>query len=827
MGNGIILRVLEDTELSPEVTRTLEKLLPDHKIEYFKSKPRYRHSIENRINSLYDAFLFILKAYPPNPTFTSINVETLRAYAEECRKACDLKKSTLSELHKELEKFTGSLVDVLAKEWDWSDSDPEKEAIACLNEAEQYMLMQRGRQDIATLTPLKTETGEIKFVLQYDKSLSPIYPLLVQELEGIKGAKYPKTPQWFRELKQEYQQVYFSNLKIHPISPKTIRQDLNQLLLKWKTAKTTSLNLLEDLNRIKNNKTPLPLWFETFSPGQKELFRFLATACSSAKEIDTEIDSFKKQISELASNKNFESTVRSICKLPLWYWTLSEKQQYFLEYVLSNSETIEEAFSFVPSRHRTLPLPANYGSHSLFMLNKSGEVKLFFNPRYRSSHVSSRDILKQPQAVQQRHVVANLEKVMEFATDKQSLLLQTLISPITAFDYVPDAVWDYLPEPPPDLELFRIARSAIERHKRSANFVQPNHPFNIAKRCYYTLADDKESLALIAKAKLLVSVYPELEALIHDYKAVLESSIGTATIWDYDGRELFLSSLEQLIILTMNGYSYGSCVSGKDRKAIELIHTDAMILYKELYGVWPKFGDPKEKQDRVKFVNLVAMLYVSRHQQELAGQNAPGSEGIKTPEWYWPADIVEAIKTLLNDKDALRKDDRLATDNEVKNISKDLGAYMSKGRELHCFLIAKQLGEKLCTDLYDSLSSLINEENQFKTKSTSWSLKFYDKESSSNTPTGIRKIAKVMSDEKSGNDNVHRMSKIFEIVLERPEEDDSRLPATNSVYNGIRTLLDPLEQGATLQGVAAKLITNWNSLFDNSKRERREFSLFQ
>lgn len=816
MGNGIILRVLEGTVLDSTVAKSLDKLLPGYKIEYFKSKPSYRNSIISRINTLHEAFQFILKAYPPDPTFTSVNVETLTEYAAECRKKCNMKSTSVAELHVELERFTASLVDALAIEWNWNGADAYEEAKACLNEAEQYMLMQRGRADVATLTVLETNKST-QYILQYDKSLSPVYPLFKQELLDIKASNYPKTPEWFKNLK-EYQQVYFTSLNLSVIKPITIRQDLNQLLLMWKEAKGKSLNIIDELGRIKNNSHPLPEWFESFSKPQQALFRVLA---DSSKDIDKDIDQFRQQINKLSKVDEFTKMVGLIPKLPLWYWTLSTKQQYFLEHVLSNATNIEDAFSFIPSRTRTLPAPANYGSHSLYTLNKEGEFEQFYSPRYRSSHIASRDVLDLPQAVQRRHVESNLEKVMEFATDKQALLLQTLISPIEAFDYIPNAAWDYLPEPPPDLELYRIARAAVAKSSRAVNIFQHNHPYNIAKRYYYTGSEDKDSLALIERAKPFVSKISGLAELLEDYKAVLDSAPGTATIWDYDGRELFLSSLEELIILTINGYSYGSCVSGKDRKAIQLIHTDAMILYHSIYGAWPKFGDPKERQERINFVLILVQLYTSRHQQELAGQNALGSNGTKTPGGYLSSDSALAINLALNDKDALTKDDRIATDNEVRNISKDFKRYFSKTHELHSYLIAKQLGEKICTSLYDSLSALINEEGQFRNKG-SWKVGFYDRES---IPTGIKKISSIMSDEKSGSDNVRRMSKIFDIVLSRPEDDSSRSGATNSVYSGVRRLLEPLKAFERLEFIAIKIVTEWNSLFDTSKRENSSLTM--
>ena len=713
MGKGIILRVANGTVLPPEITSALDKLIPGYVQETYNQSPDYKRSISRRINSLHEAFLFVLDAYPLDPKFTFITADTLKNYAAECKKECDLEKESLEDLHKELEKFTAKLVDVLATCWQWTSGKAVKESIACLNEAEYYQLMmQHGRPNLATLTTLDTEGG-VEYVLQYDEALPPHYEQLITELGAIKTKKYPKTPMWFRKL-PDYQQAYFCHLSSDIITPTEVAQDLNKFILAWDDIKGTA-NLLEELKQIQTNTPPFPAWFNALNPQLKEMMKVLALNPANIKH---SLSQFKSMLTDHAHEREFKSAVGLPSALPQWYWALSKRQQSFLAHVLKNSETIEDAVASISSRNRGLPLPANFGAHSLKKINAKGEVEELFGRRYRSSHVATRDGLKFPAAVQQRHCDSNLAKVMEASKPDTPCLMQTLISPIHAVDYVPGIVTDYLPELPPDLELYKIARAAVARSKRVAEIWQHNHPFNIAKLYYYTQSNDPDSLALLAQAQQYVSKYPELQVLLDEYKSVLESPMGSATFWDYDGRELFLSSLEHLIILTIGGYSYGSCVSGKDRKAIELMHTDAMLLYKSRYGSWPKFGDPKEKEDRARFVKIFVDLYISRHQHELAGQNAPGSEGIKTPAWYLPKDIADAINKRLASDKALSNDDRLATDNEVKNISKDLTSYFLPEKERICKLMARQLGESTCTELYNALGPLIQEKQRFKATKT-------------------------------------------------------------------------------------------------------------
>ncbi len=765
MGKGRILRVLNGTVLPPQVTSALDELIPGYVQETYQLTPNYKRSITRRINSLYDAFLFVLDAYPLDPKFTFLTADALRAYAAECRNECDLRKDSLDELHKELEKFTAKLVEVLATCWPSPSGKPVKEAIACLNEAECYQLMMNhGRPDIATLTTTEVD-GAIEYVLQFDESIPPYYDELITELEAIKTKKYPKTPSWFRKL-PEFQQAYLCNLKMEGITPTGVAQELNKFIL------------------------------------------------LKSESIKSHLVQLKSMVTENANKNEFKNTLSLIPEIPQWYWALSHRKQCFLEHVLKNSETIEEAVASLSSRNRDLPAPSNFGAHSLKRISPKGEVVELWGKRYRSSHVANRDALKFPEAVQQRHCDSNLAKVMEHAKPGLPCLMQTLISPIHAVDYVPSIVTDYLPELPPDLELYKIARAAVVRRKRVADIWQHNHPFNIAKLYYYTQTTDPDSLAILANAQKYVATTPGLQELLDDYKNVLESPVGSATFWDYDGRELYLSSLEQLIVLTIGGYSYGSCVSGKDRKAIELVHTDAMMLYQSKYGSWPKFGDPKDKDERARFVTLFVDLYISRHQHELAGQNAPGSEGIKTPGWYLPKDIAEEINKRLASERALEYDDRLATDNEVKNISKDLKSYFLPENELLCKLMAKQLGEPTCTKLYNALGALINETQRFRKPKESWTSAWYKE--ASPTPRGIDTIRTVMADEYAGKDNVQRLAKIFSAVLSRPETNATRTAATNSVYDRLRSIVKP-KSGDKLDALADVAVKEWELLFEESK----------
>ncbi len=105
--------------------------------------------------------------------------------------------------------------------------------------------------------------------------------------------------------------------------------------------------------------------------------------------------------------------------------------------------------------------------------------------------------------------------------------------------------------------------------------------------------------------------------------------------------EFFYASLEQIIVERIGGLPYGSCKSGKDRKGTEILHTDAMYDYFSRYGELPHYEDNTVKRNN--FCRIFSELYFTRHQQQNAQENAPGSLGLKGVHKSLPDDLKEII----------------------------------------------------------------------------------------------------------------------------------------------------------------------------------------
>ncbi len=805
MGHNI-LRVPQGTVLTPKQKVQIQEIIgSEFQIECYDQKPDYRRSIQRRMDSLHEAFLFILEAYPPNSAFT---VEVLTQYIAQCKSNFNLRSEHLNELQAELVTFTEQIVEALILHWNWPNTNKQlKEAIHCLNKAEQYVLMKAGRPDVATLIPLDNSNKK-GYVLQFDKSLPPHYPQLIEEINVIKCANFPKTPAWFYSLKKEYQQAYLCSMNKVITGPEKIIEELNNFIDRWNMAKHI------ELPQIKKNQNLLSPWFDEFSPSIKNMMKILI---KSPDSIDASISDFKKWLSDPEIKINVTNFITEFKKIPQWYLILSSMEQSFHAHVFKATPSIEEAISFLPSRHRTIPAPANYGEHSLYVADEQeGKLLIQGNKRKRSAHMASRDIRFSAVAVQQRHAESGLAKVMEDAAKEKTILVQTLISPLWGADYLPQAVVNALP---PDLYLEQIAHETVKHFfSDQSNIVRENHPLNYANRVWYTSASDTESLPIFKQVADYIKKNPNedhsvLNSLLTDYKNTLNSGFGTA-VADY-GRELHLSSLEQLIVMKIKGYVYGSCVSGKDRKGIELLYTDAMLLFYYTYGTFPQFN---KTEGRAEFVALFAKLYCSRHQQEMAGQNAPGADGIKTPYVYLPQDIKQAITKVYGEL-YLNNDDVLASNNEVKEISKFTSLNDESRNLLKGKLFALVLGDNNCSMIYNALSSLTQQGSQFSKKKLTFFLG-----TESKIPTGIVEIKKIMEAADSGS-NRERVAKIETAILQRPETNSTRTAATNSVYNGIRKLYKTSESypkmdaefDNALKKELDSVLKEWVNIYEHSK----------
>jgi|GEM_PF-6075864 len=193
----------------------------------------------------------------------------------------------------------------------------------------------------------------------------------------------------------------------------------------------------------------------------------------------------------------------------------------------------------------------------------------------------------------------------------------------------------------------KLSDDSIVRVKPA--IISTNHSVNAWRRLpglfkFSTETENKTSaLQLIAVAQDFIRDKDQNDVDIKLLQQALDDYQATPSMANSNHhRALFLSSLEQIISDKSGGIAYGSCKSGKDRKGMETLHTDTMLVYQSRYGYLPKYNDSGIAREN--FVNIFVELYFSMHHQEVASQNALGAEGIKELEGLLPQDIKDAIK---------------------------------------------------------------------------------------------------------------------------------------------------------------------------------------
>lgn len=402
--------------------------------------------------------------------------------------------------------------------------------------------------------------------------------------------------------------------------------------------------------------------------------------------------------------------------LPLWYQHIEPMERRFLATILKQAKSksdLPKLFVNFSSRLRTIPGMANFRQHAISILDDRLEP-LLQNRRYASSMVSSRDIQKSsiPQAVRDHHTLTNIYHIIEeglpkLITEKLAntefndgdtvnldfkMALQTLISPKYTELFLPDKkLHDDKIEAADKFTYHKLKTnySATDKHNKNANIdliidltLRPtNHALNKANKLDYTVRTNAHCSSFVTDAQEFLHQntthknYSEIQALVNQYEQLKQTDDFSQASWrDANKRELYLSSLEQLLTVLQGNLSYGSCVSGKDRKAVELLHTDAMLIYRRLYGTWPTYFDT-DNAERARFVNIFCKLYTSHHHHYAAGFNADGSEGIKNIDDYLPADILYNLRALYaqacpNGESSLIADDAFASFNELRSIQK-------------------------------------------------------------------------------------------------------------------------------------------------------------
>lgn len=465
----------------------------------------------------------------------------------------------------------------------------------------------------------------------------------------------------------------------------------------------------DDIKEYLSNAEELVLALET-KPSLCTITHLPGTTDQFIATIDQPLNPFTNSdlIQELKSIKNNDAAT-----LPRWFSELSAYQQHIIKFFLTKIDLDRDLgtlINSISSKFRLIPIPSNYGIHTLIThlieYQNSRATTTVHTSEIRSAHTASRDIDDLQVRIKQLHATRNIETEIEEAIKRKiteitenvalqqsgvtrlviPVLYQTLITPILN----PDASLE-------NQRLIAMQELCYKMQQKKYvagnielvfDFAVTNHALNYGKylcltlpgsqsgkevnRLFGNIADHLYAPTDPKNIRLLSAVREKFNSLLPDYTTLLSAY-----------RELYLASLEQLSDEAYNGISIGSCVSGKDRKAIEIIHTDAMKTYFDIYGkLPPMYASNAEDEKAISiFSAIFADLFCNLHQQTAADKNAPGSCGIKTPWIYLPKHLIIAINEWYaareaanspyencSTRDMLNESDRLATNNEIKKI---------------------------------------------------------------------------------------------------------------------------------------------------------------
>jgi len=330
---------------------------------------------------------------------------------------------------------------------------------------------------------------------------------------------------------------------------------------------------------------------------------------------------------------------------PEWYKQLSDTETSLLDHLLdqaTDKTALKRLFMTLPSKLRSIPIPANLRRHHSITLDKYDNRVLMHSQRLRSSNISSNDVRGASKTIRRKHAKSNMKAILAQKPNAKIALFQTLTSPVKT---------KLIPE-------YTMYQDQLAARDELTDVKIPilvtNHPINLVRVLF---RGSKANPQLVKLANKHVAKSPLLKAALKQYQ---DKSHKTANSYN-----LYMASLEQIIVEEMGGICHSACKSSKDRKGLETLHTDSLRLFFSMTDRLPKGVD-----DRKQFCKVFAQLFVSRHQQEAAGQNTPGCNGMLNPKGVLPKDLIKMISSRPEWKKILDDSPYLGKNNRIPNIIK-------------------------------------------------------------------------------------------------------------------------------------------------------------
>jgi len=120
---------------------------------------------------------------------------------------------------------------------------------------------------------------------------------------------------------------------------------------------------------------------------------------------------------------------------PEWYKQLSDTETNLLNHLLDqadNEMALQRLFMTLPSKLRSIPIPANFRRHHFITLNKNDMTVSMHSQRLRSSNISSIDVKGASDEIRLKHAMSTMGAILAQKKGADLALFQTLTSPIKA-----------------------------------------------------------------------------------------------------------------------------------------------------------------------------------------------------------------------------------------------------------------------------------------------------------------------------------------------------------------------------------------------------------
>lgn len=232
--------------------------------------------------------------------------------------------------------------------------------------------------------------------------------------------------------------------------------------------------------------------------------------------------------------------------------------------------------------------------------------------------------------------------------------------------------------------------------------VTPNRDFiAFVRQMHLNLSEQVKNQKAIGESKDTIG--ERTERLAH-IESALNRLTGLPPSMPDRNRNLYLAALYDVVMQLMEGLASGNCKSSKDRRGVELIMADAMLIYLEecqalgLPARIPAYDD--QGPERQRFVEIFCQLYASAHQLLLAHDNSLGAAGIKD-EHVLDHDMIAKLQSMHKEAaPSAMRGSSTTSSSPAKVDKKDLQGVYAQSRQLADFnkpgSFWRKHGAKIC-----------------------------------------------------------------------------------------------------------------------------------